>query len=115
MTKIALIPAYHPGQELAHLVKGLASAGFKTVIVDDGSGDGYEKYFLVEVAGINRYQAKILTEIVMFSFSYIMQHRFVFREKGEEGKGATGIRVCYPEWHPLPGYGFFRAGRPGGL
>lgn len=42
---IALIPAYEPDEELLALLPRLREAGFETVVVDDGSGEGYAHLF----------------------------------------------------------------------
>ena len=44
-TKIALIPAYEPADELLNLVVQLSDAHFKIVLVDDGSGENYRRIF----------------------------------------------------------------------
>ncbi len=44
-TRIALIPAYEPDAKLAVLVRAMAERRFHVVIVDDGSGDAYERVF----------------------------------------------------------------------
>ena len=44
-TRIALIPAYEPADELLNLVIQLSDAHFKIVLVDDGSGDNYRRIF----------------------------------------------------------------------
>lgn len=44
-TKIALIPAYEPADELLNLVIQLSDAHFKIVLVDDGSGENYRRIF----------------------------------------------------------------------
>ena len=43
--KIALIPAYEPGQELIGLLKDLKQYGYTTVIVDDGSSPACDDIF----------------------------------------------------------------------
>lgn len=43
--RIALIPAYEPGEKLAELAKQLSVAGFQSVVVDDGSGEGFREVF----------------------------------------------------------------------
>lgn len=43
--RIALIPAYEPGEKLAELAKQLSEAGFHSVVVDDGSGEGFQEVF----------------------------------------------------------------------
>ena len=46
MTKrIALIPAYKPDEKMAALAEELAAEGFAVVIVNDGSGSGYNRLF----------------------------------------------------------------------
>ena len=45
LTKIALIPAYEPADELLNLVVQLRDAHFDIVLVDDGSGDNYRRIF----------------------------------------------------------------------
>ena len=44
-TRVALIPAYKPTDELLNLVVQLSNAHFKIVIVDDGSGEEYRRIF----------------------------------------------------------------------
>ena len=44
-TRVALIPAYKPADELLNLVVQLSDAHFKIVVVDDGSGDKYRRIF----------------------------------------------------------------------
>ena len=44
-TRVALIPAYKPTDELLNLVVQLSDAHFKIVIVDDGSGEEYREIF----------------------------------------------------------------------
>ncbi len=41
----ALIPAYKPGDMLINLARQMYEAGLRVVIVDDGSGSGYESVF----------------------------------------------------------------------
>lgn len=43
--RIALIPAYEPEPVLIDLLGELKNAGFETVVVDDGSGEGYAAVF----------------------------------------------------------------------
>lgn len=43
--KIALIPAYQPDEKLVTLTKDIKKSGFYPVVVDDGSGKKYRKYF----------------------------------------------------------------------
>ncbi|HOP12129.1 MAG TPA: bifunctional glycosyltransferase family 2/GtrA family protein [Oscillospiraceae bacterium] len=43
--RIALVPAYQPEQLLVSLTERLKQSGFKTVVVDDGSGDQYGQIF----------------------------------------------------------------------
>lgn len=48
MTKadsVALIPAYEPEERLCEIVKRLCAAGLRVVVVDDGSGGGYQPVF----------------------------------------------------------------------
>ena len=45
MQTIALIPAYRPEDRMIPLIKQLRELGFDTVIVDDGSGAGYDTVF----------------------------------------------------------------------
>ena len=41
-----ILPSYKPDDKLIATVKGLKDAGFDDIIVvDDGSGEEYEKYF----------------------------------------------------------------------
>ena len=44
--KIALIPAYEPGETLASVAAQLVKSGFSVVIVDDGSGPDYADCFM---------------------------------------------------------------------
>ena len=44
-TKIALIPAYQPGDTMLGLLQELYVAGFQAVVVDDGSGPAYGSVF----------------------------------------------------------------------
>jgi len=44
-TRIALIPAYEPADELLNLFVQLSDANFKIVLVDDGSGENYRRIF----------------------------------------------------------------------
>lgn len=44
-TRIALIPAYEPADELLNLVVQLSDANFRIILVDDGSGEGYRQIF----------------------------------------------------------------------
>ena len=44
-SRIALIPAYEPGEMLVELAEQLRLAGFQTVVVDDGSGEAYHELF----------------------------------------------------------------------
>lgn len=44
-TCFALIPAYEPGAVLIDLARQLKLAGFSVVIIDDGSGPGYDAIF----------------------------------------------------------------------
>ena len=44
-TRIALIPAYEPADELLNLVVQLNDAHFRIVLVDDGSGENYRRIF----------------------------------------------------------------------
>ncbi len=43
--RIALIPAYEPGEKLTELAKELKLAGFEVLAVDDGSGEAYRTVF----------------------------------------------------------------------
>ena len=43
--KIALVPAYEPGDTLLPLLRQLREAGFATLVVDDGSGAAYQNLF----------------------------------------------------------------------
>ena len=43
--RIALIPAYEPGDKLAELAQQLQHAGFELIVVDDGSGEAYTSIF----------------------------------------------------------------------
>ena len=43
--KLALIPAYEPGDALLPLLRELSAAGFACVVVDDGSGPAYDRVF----------------------------------------------------------------------
>ncbi|SMC34182.1 Putative flippase GtrA (transmembrane translocase of bactoprenol-linked glucose) [Papillibacter cinnamivorans DSM 12816] len=45
MQKIALIPAYEPGEELPEITRRLCVSGFLPVVVDDGSGEAYLPVF----------------------------------------------------------------------
>ena len=50
-----VIPAYRPEEPLGKVVRGLADAGFRViVVVDDGSGPGYESVFqsVAQIAGV---------------------------------------------------------------
>lgn len=43
--KVALIPAYEPDERLVNLVSGLKDNDFVIIVVDDGSGDEYDRIF----------------------------------------------------------------------
>lgn len=43
--RIALIPAYEPKEVLSGILRELEDAGFRTVLVDDGSGEAYHALF----------------------------------------------------------------------
>ena len=43
--RIALIPAYEPGEKLTELAEALKLAGFEVIVVDDGSGEAYQPIF----------------------------------------------------------------------
>lgn len=43
--RVALIPAYEPEDGLVNLVVQLSDAHFKIVLVDDGSGEQYRRFF----------------------------------------------------------------------
>ena len=43
--KIALVPAYKPGESMIGMLGELKAKGFETVVVDDGSGEGYYNIF----------------------------------------------------------------------
>ena len=43
--RIALIPAYEPGDKLPELSEQLSKAGFQLVVVDDGSGEAFSAVF----------------------------------------------------------------------
>ena len=45
LTKIALIPAFEPADNLLNLVILLSDAHFQVVLVDDGSGENYRRIF----------------------------------------------------------------------
>ena len=45
LTKVALIPAFEPGEAFIELISGLRDAGFQCVAVDDGSGGDYAEIF----------------------------------------------------------------------
>ena len=49
-TKIALIPAYQPGDALLGLLQELYVSGFRTVVVNDGSGPAYSPVFQAAAA-----------------------------------------------------------------
>lgn len=57
MTRIALIPAYQPGEALIELVNSLSNSGFDIVVVDDGSGSKFNTVFnkVSEVAYLIQY------------------------------------------------------------
>lgn len=44
-SRIALIPAYEPGDKLAELTEQLSLAGFQVLVVDDGSGEAFRPIF----------------------------------------------------------------------
>ena len=75
MTDIVLIPAYKPDENMCELVKQLHGKNFEIVIVNDGSGNDFEKVF--ECAS---------------------QYATVIRHEKNKGKGAalkTGIKYIY--------------------
>lgn len=43
--QIALIPAYEPERGFLDIVQGARQAGFKVIVVDDGSGGAFTKIF----------------------------------------------------------------------
>lgn len=43
--RIALIPSYEPDENLQKIVQKLSENNFKIVVVNDGSGENYQKYF----------------------------------------------------------------------
>ena len=45
MQDVILIPAYKPDKAMLTLVDELAESGFEILIVDDGSGSGFEPLF----------------------------------------------------------------------
>lgn len=45
MTKAVIIPAYQPDQVLIEIVKQLYHLGCQIIVVDDGSGEEYQKIF----------------------------------------------------------------------
>lgn len=57
MQKIALIPAYCPGDRMIGLVRELDDKGFAVIIIDDGSGSEYDAVFdaAQEYADVHRY------------------------------------------------------------
>ena len=75
MTDIVLIPAYKPDENMCELVKQLHGENFEIVIVNDGSGNDFEKVF-----------------------EYASQYATVIRHEKNKGKGAalkTGIKYIY--------------------
>ena len=46
-TRIALIPAYQPGDPLLGILQKLYAADYQVIVVDDGSGEGYGPVFKV--------------------------------------------------------------------
>lgn len=57
MQKIALIPAYCPEDRMIGLIKELDTRGFAVVVIDDGSGEEYDKLFTAarQYASVKRY------------------------------------------------------------
>ena len=45
MKNIALIPAYRPDERLAQLVSELMGNSAEVIVVDDGSGSEYSRFF----------------------------------------------------------------------
>lgn len=43
--RIAVVPAYEPDEQLQHVLKEASEAGFRIVVVDDGSGPGFAEAF----------------------------------------------------------------------
>ena len=79
-TKIALIPAYQPGDALLGLLQELYVSGFRTVVVNDGSGPAYSPVFQAAAA-----------------FADVLTH------EGNRGKGAalkTGLRHIRAHYAP---------------
>ena len=72
---VALIPAYKPSLQLLELLKSLSDSGFKTVIVNDGSGPDYEKLFI----DCSRY-------------AEILHHK---KNRGKGSAIKTGLRYIY--------------------
>ncbi|MFB0919277.1 MAG: bifunctional glycosyltransferase family 2/GtrA family protein [Oscillospiraceae bacterium] len=76
-TRIALIPAYEPADELLNLVVQLSDAHFRIVIVDDGSGENYRRIF----SAAKRFAAVLVHETnkgkgetLKTGLSYIQNH-----------------------------------------
>ena len=76
---MVVIPAYKPGKELVKTVREVTDAGYRVLIVDDGSGDGYWDIW-EEIAHIKR--VRVIRHIenrgkgaaLKTAFGYIADH-----------------------------------------
>ena len=101
-TKIALIPAYKPGNELPETVRQLYDSGFQVVVVTDGSGDCFKPVF-DKIAGLATIGSHIINrgkgEALKTGMVYIKKHfgePFVVVTADADGQHKTSdiIRVC---------------------
>lgn len=76
-TRIALIPAYEPADELLNLVVQLNDAHFRIILVDDGSGENYRRIF----SAASRFAEVLIHETnkgkggaLKIGLSYIQRH-----------------------------------------
>ena len=56
---IALVPAYEPDEKLNEVVNDLKSYNFIVIVVDDGSGSKYKKYFDVNADKVISYETNM--------------------------------------------------------
>ena len=76
--RIALIPAYQPGDALPELLRSLHREGTKIIVVDDGSGDGYSQVFrdAEHYATVLRHGHKMgKGQALKTGLSYLRNHR----------------------------------------
>ena len=100
---IALIPAYEPEEKLLSLIADLKKKGFEIVLVDDGSGSGYESVFgqaeeqaIVLTHETNRGKGAALKTGMEYIYKYMAYNETVRTARGEisvSGRDAIVVTV----------------------